>query len=103
MGCEKIKLHLPHLCRPDETCKKIGNPLTYYNRKSWEIGQDNADNNSDNKDNPNSVQKNKKPIENKLTGDNKLRQSKSALPDDIKSRQDKEKLQGGNDKTVEGG
>lgn len=36
MSCEKIKLHLPSLCRPDQTCKKIGNPLSYYNRRSWE-------------------------------------------------------------------
>jgi DNA primase large subunit len=33
MSCEKVKLHLPHLCRPDEDCKKIGNPLIYYVRK----------------------------------------------------------------------
>jgi DNA primase large subunit len=39
MSCEKIKLHLPHLCRPDEDCKKIGNPLSYYNRKSWILRQ----------------------------------------------------------------
>lgn len=37
MSCEKIKLHLPHLCRPDEVCKKIGNPLSYYNRMLWEV------------------------------------------------------------------
>jgi DNA primase large subunit len=37
MSCEKIKLHLPHLCRPDDTCKKIGNPLSYYNRMIWEV------------------------------------------------------------------
>lgn len=39
MGCEKVKLHLPSLCKPDETCKKIGNPLSYYIRKSREIKQ----------------------------------------------------------------
>lgn len=39
MSCEKIKLHLPHLCRPDEDCKKIGNPLIYYNRKNWILRQ----------------------------------------------------------------
>jgi DNA primase large subunit len=44
MGCEKIKLHLPHLCRPDKNCKKIGNPLTYYNLKSWELKQEESDN-----------------------------------------------------------
>ncbi len=37
MSCEKIKLHLPSLCKPDETCKKIGNPLSYYNRRKREI------------------------------------------------------------------
>ncbi|MFA0834482.1 MAG: DNA primase [Methanobacterium formicicum] len=56
MSCEKIKLHLPHLCRPDEVCKKIGNPLSYYNRMIWEVsnldkggpdsGNSNASNNS---------------------------------------------------------
>ena len=33
MSCEKIKLHMPELCTPSIDCKKIGNPLTYYNRK----------------------------------------------------------------------
>lgn len=37
MSCEKIKLHLPHLCKPDDVCKKIGNPLSYYNRRIWEV------------------------------------------------------------------
>jgi len=37
MSCEKIKLHLPHLCKPDDVCKKIGNPLSYYNRMIWEV------------------------------------------------------------------
>ena len=37
MSCEKIKLHLPHLCKPDDLCKKIGNPLSYYNRRIWEV------------------------------------------------------------------
>ncbi len=32
MGCEKVKLHLPSLCKPDKFCKKIGNPLSYYIR-----------------------------------------------------------------------
>lgn len=43
MSCEKIKLHLPHLCRPDATCKKIGNPLSYYNRIVWEVRNLNQD------------------------------------------------------------
>ena len=33
MSCEKVKLHLPSLCKPDKTCKSIGNPLSYYIRK----------------------------------------------------------------------
>jgi DNA primase large subunit len=37
MSCDKIKIHLSPLCRPDATCKKIGNPLSYYNRRRWEI------------------------------------------------------------------
>lgn len=32
MSCEKVKLHLPSLCKPDGVCKKIGNPLSYYIR-----------------------------------------------------------------------
>lgn len=42
MSCEKVKLHLPSLCKPDETCKKIGNPLSYYIRKLREIKGDEA-------------------------------------------------------------
>lgn len=37
MSCEKIKIHLSSLCKPNATCKSIGNPLSYYNRKRWEI------------------------------------------------------------------
>ncbi len=37
MSCEKVKIHLPNLCKPDETCKKIGNTLSYYNRKKGEL------------------------------------------------------------------
>jgi DNA primase large subunit len=37
MSCDKIKIHLSSLCKPDATCKKIGNPLSYYNRKRWEL------------------------------------------------------------------
>ncbi|MEG3224275.1 MAG: DNA primase [Methanobacteriales archaeon Met13] len=40
MSCEKIKLHLPHLCRPDQHCKKIGNPLSYYGLKSYILRQE---------------------------------------------------------------
>lgn len=37
MSCEKIKMHLPQLCRPDKTCEKIGNPLFYYSRVKWQM------------------------------------------------------------------
>lgn len=37
MSCEKIKIHLPDLCRPDQTCKTIGNPLIYYLKKLKEV------------------------------------------------------------------
>jgi DNA primase large subunit len=29
-NCEKIRRESPSMCRPDETCKNIKNPLTYY-------------------------------------------------------------------------
>ena len=41
MSCEKIKLHLGNLCNPDKNCKKIGNPLSYYSFKKWQIKNDN--------------------------------------------------------------
>ncbi|MCL2115824.1 MAG: DNA primase [Methanobrevibacter sp.] len=40
MSCEKIKLHLGHLCKPDKACKKIGNPLSYYSLRKWQIKND---------------------------------------------------------------
>jgi DNA primase large subunit len=43
MGCEKVKLHLPSLCKPDETCKRIGNPLSYYIRKLKDKNQASKD------------------------------------------------------------
>jgi DNA primase large subunit len=36
MSCEKVKLNMPNLCKPDKTCKGITNPLSYYNRKMRE-------------------------------------------------------------------
>lgn len=33
MSCEKVKIHLYSICKPDEMCKKIGNPLIYYSNK----------------------------------------------------------------------
>ena len=44
MSCEKIKLHMPSLCTPNVDCKKIGNPLTYYNRKRKLMKRDNKHN-----------------------------------------------------------
>jgi DNA primase large subunit len=35
MSCDKIKLHLTNLCKPNKVCKKIGNPLSYYSYKKW--------------------------------------------------------------------
>ncbi|RAP52580.1 MAG: hypothetical protein BZ138_02775 [Methanosphaera sp. rholeuAM270] len=41
MSCEKIKLHMPNLCTPNVDCKKIGNPITFYNRKRRLLKRDN--------------------------------------------------------------
>ena len=35
MSCEKIKMHLPLLCKENKDCSKINNPLSYYSRKKW--------------------------------------------------------------------
>jgi len=68
MSCEKIKLHLPHLCRPDDVCKKIGNPLSYYNRRIWEVRNlDKED--SDSEDNQSSTDVND--IGNSIKNENK--------------------------------
>lgn len=48
MSCEKIKIHLPVLCQPDENCKKIGNPLSYYNLKKWLMKQSKPSQQSEN-------------------------------------------------------
>ena len=37
MSCEKIKIHLPHLCHPDKSCKGINNPLSCYGRKKYQL------------------------------------------------------------------
>ncbi|WP_305557602.1 DNA primase large subunit PriL [Methanobrevibacter sp. V74] len=37
MSCEKIKIHLPHLCHPDKSCKGINNPLSCYGRKKFQL------------------------------------------------------------------
>ncbi|MFH1820954.1 MAG: hypothetical protein ABH852_00710 [Methanobacteriota archaeon] len=35
-NCSKIQMSAPSLCKPDESCRKIKNPLTYYFRKRYE-------------------------------------------------------------------
>lgn len=35
MSCEKIKMHLPQLCKENKDCSKINNPLSYYSRMKW--------------------------------------------------------------------
>lgn len=42
MSCEKVKLHMPSLCKPDKTCKRIGNPLSYYVRRITDLRYDDA-------------------------------------------------------------
>jgi DNA primase large subunit len=53
MSCEKIKLHLGNLCKPDKACEKIGNPLSYYSLRKWQIKNDSKgkSNNRNNEDN----------------------------------------------------
>jgi len=55
MSCEKIKMHLPQLCRPDKLCEKIGNPLSYYSIKKLAMEKEgklkNDENNNDNTEN----------------------------------------------------
>lgn len=54
MSCEKIKMHLPQLCKENKDCAKINNPLSYYSRKKWimtkngEFNKDSADESSSN-------------------------------------------------------
>lgn len=50
MSCEKVKLHLPSLCKPDETCKHIGNPLSYYNRRTWALKKESDSDSQENTD-----------------------------------------------------
>ena len=40
MSCEKIKIHLPHLCHPDKSCKGINNPLSCYGRKKFQLDKE---------------------------------------------------------------
>ena len=37
MSCDKIKMHLPQLCKPDGLCKGINNPLSCYTRKKFQL------------------------------------------------------------------
>ena len=37
MSCEKVKIHLPQLCKKDKGCKGINNPLSYYTRSKWNL------------------------------------------------------------------
>ena len=37
MSCEKIKMHLPQLCKEDSSCEGINNPLSCYGRKKYQI------------------------------------------------------------------
>lgn len=63
MSCEKIKMHLPQLCKECKDCKNIGNPLSFYSRKKWilnkegRIGKESENNNSSS-DNSNKNNKN---------------------------------------------
>ena len=53
MSCEKIKMHLPQLCKENKDCAKINNPLFYYIRKkgllerSGELSSDKPKDNSE--------------------------------------------------------
>lgn len=40
MSCEKIKMHLPQLCKPDSSCKGINNPLSCYGRKKYKLDKE---------------------------------------------------------------
>lgn len=54
MSCEKIKIHLSSLCHEDKICKKVGNPLSYYNRRKWIMQRENKNtskNNQESEDN----------------------------------------------------
>ena len=56
MSCEKIKMHLPQLCKENKDCAKINNPLSYYSRKKWlmnkngELKEDSGEESSKNND-----------------------------------------------------
>lgn len=39
MSCEKIKMHLPQLCKEDSTCKGLNNPLSCYGRRKHQISK----------------------------------------------------------------
>lgn len=37
MSCEKIKMHLPQLCKEDASCKGLNNPLSCYGRRKYQL------------------------------------------------------------------
>lgn len=41
MSCEKIKIHLPQLCKAETACKGINNPLSCYVRKKYNLENNN--------------------------------------------------------------
>ena len=41
MSCEKIKIHLPQLCKADKDCNNINNPLSCYARKKNSLDNEN--------------------------------------------------------------
>ena len=38
-NCTKIQMSAPTLCKPDDFCRSIKNPITYYFKKRWESGR----------------------------------------------------------------
>ncbi len=48
MSCEKIKMHLPQLCKENKDCAKINNPLSYYSRKKWLMNKNGTQNGDSN-------------------------------------------------------
>lgn len=53
MSCEKIKMHLPQLCKENKDCAKINNPLSYYSRKKWIMSKNGELSSDSNKDDAN--------------------------------------------------
>ena len=71
MSCEKIKLHLGNLCKADKTCKKIGNPLSYYSLRKWQMKkEDEKEVNQVEKSNKEQINKNNNPKNNQPQNNN---------------------------------